>query len=607
MNEENKIKPRKIRQLKKSGYLDKIIPSIPKNEEILDIQLDIFMFPKIMGYFLIPIIICGSLVVGTFFNNYSLWNLWTFLTLIIGIICYIYYIFFFKKGYEIKILVFTDKLMYLFDNKKERNKSVKYSDSKYINFVGSEIHSKKKNFYSNLGLNFRMKSNITSLKFMYYLLNYHCNPKIQIKNRLNNQNVHNAEQELQKILNKTLFKISNERYNDIYEKKRSLIVRFAIYEILTFVIMILLLLFVDIQIDPITGGYLNIMFDAFILLIGILCLIGFSGTFIDFKNSYNKMNFRPDSMFEVCSDGIKAATNSGDVWMPFEENLIIGEYNTIEKIFSLFSPKIYDGLEIKRFNEKHRLYQIGPVEDHEYFYDIVMFHYLKWLEKNNKILKKEQILQSLILSDPNKGDIAEKITLKEDIVVPNISDMSSFYIGSEKATFKYPKDSYTYYIPVDEKIYYIHQKKTIPTFVRVRLYLSLGFTIMFGLLVLLFFVYFQIEFPDTPEIYVLLIFAYFPISFTGRHLLRSIKIIKDFKDREVIFTESKIIFKREDWLYPLTYDAIKHVYKISENRKKRYYKYLRIYTKKQPNATTLYGISHDNPILTILNSKCEVK
>lgn len=251
------------------------------------------------------------------------------------------------------------------------------------------------------------------------------------------------------------------------------------------------------------------------------------------------------------------------------------------------------------------MYQVGPVEDYEYFYDIVMYHYLKWLHQNDLILKKEQIKKTFFSSDPFKGDIAEKVTLKED--VPNISDMSTFYIDSEKAIFKYSKEIYNRYIPNDEKIYYIHQQETSPPFIRRRLFLSLVFAVILGLFVVLLLVYIQSEFPSDPESYSLLIFPLIPIWFTGLHIVRSVSIIKEIKNQEVIFTESKIIYKRDVWLYPLLYDNIRSVYKISKKRKKRYYKYLKFHAKNKANVITLYGIGFDNPILTILNSKCNVK
>lgn len=603
MNEENRIKAREIRQLKKSGYLDKITPLIPKNEEILAIHLHIEVFNRIMGYFLITIIIMSIIYIYGIYD----FSIWTFVRIVIGIIIYIYYIFAFKRGYSIKILVFTNKGMYLFDNVSD-GKSVKYSDMKFINFYGFPIHAHKKKFYVNLGLNFKIKSNIDSLKFMYFLLYYYCNPKIQIKNRLKNQNVQNAEEGSQKIIKKSLFKISNERYTDIYKKKESLIIKYVSYELLTFIIIILLLLFVHYQMDFMEEWYLIIMIDAFILLIGILILIILPITVRDFKKSYKKINYLPDSNFEVCSDGIKAISNSGDVWIPFEENLIIGSYDCIEKGFtSLFTPDINDGIEIKKFNRKNRLYQIGPVEDYEYFYDIVMYHYLKWLDQNDLILKEEQIKELFFLSDPFKGAIAEKIMLKEeDTDVPNISDMSSFYIDSEKAIFKYPKVSYNRYIPDDEKIYFVHQQETYPPFIRRKLLLSLVFTVIFGILLLLSFVYLQNEYPDDPEMYSLLIFPLIPFLLMGVYLLQKVNLFKDIKKLEVLFTESKIIFKRKGWLYPLLYDDIRFVYKTSENRKKRYYKYLKFHAIKKSNVITLYGIGFDSPILTILNSKCKV-
>ncbi|MHA1374894.1 MAG: hypothetical protein ACTSR7_11400 [Promethearchaeota archaeon] len=606
MNEENKIKPRKIKQLKKSGYLDKITPSIPKNEEILNIKLNIDASTRIIGYIFIPLIFLTILIMQTMFINFSIW---TVVILVIGIIITIYYIVAFKKGYRIKILVFTNIGMYLFDNIVSRTvaEPVKYSDSEYINFVGWPIHSKKKKFYVNLSMYFKLKSNIDTLEFMYFLLNYYCNPKIQIKNRLKNQNEYDKEREFQKIIDKSKFKISNERSIEIHKKKEGLLIRYVCYEILTFFIMISLLLFVFSQFESTDEWYLIILIDAFILLICVMILIFLPITVKDFKKSFKRMNFLPDSNFEICSDGIKATSNSGDVWFPFEDKLIIGKYDSLEKTFGFFNPEIYDGIEFKRFNDKNRLFQVGPVENHEYFYDIVMYHYLNWINQNDLILKEEQIKEKFYLSDPFKGAIAEKVMLKEDIDVPNISDMPTFYIDSEKANFKYSKEIYNRYIPNDEKIYYIHQQETSPPFIKRRLLLSLVFAVKFGLLVVLLLVFIQSEFPSDIEGYILLIFPLYPVGIMGLHVVRSSRIIKEIKTQEVIFTESKIIFKRDAWLYPLLYDDISSVYKISEKRKKRYYKYLKFHAKNKSNVITLYGISFDSPILTILDSKCKVK
>ncbi len=605
MNEEIRIKPRKIRQLKKSGYLDKITPSIPKDEEILNIKLDITAIDRTMGYFFIPIIIVGILMIQIMIFNFSIW---TAVIIVIGIIMTIYYLFAFTRGYRIKILVFTNKGMYLFDSRRSITgvEPVKYIDSKFINFLGWPIHSKKKKFYVNLGVDFPIKSSIDSLKFMYFLLHYYCNPKKQIKNRLENQSVVNVEEEFQKIINKSIYKISNERYLDVYKKNERHLIKYTSYEILTFVIMILLLLFVYNQFESTEEWYLIIIFDAFILLICITILIALPITVRDYKRSFNKISLLHDCNFEVCSDGIKATSNSKEVWFPFKDNLIIGKYEITEKVF-ISRYDVYDGVEFKKFNEKNRLYQVGPVEDYEYFYDIVMYHYLKWLDQNDLILKEDQIKDKFFSSDPFKGEIAEKIMLKEGIDVPNITDMSTIYIDSEQANFKYSKEIYKRHIPSDEKIYYVHQQETSPPFIKRRLLLSLVFAVIFGLLIVLLIVYLQSEFPNDIEGYILLIYPLIPIWITGRHIVRSSRIIKEIKNQEVIFTESKIIFKRKGWLYPLLYDNIRSVYKISEKRKKRYYKYLKFHAKNKSNVITLYGIGFDNPILTILNSKCTVK
>lgn len=606
MSEENKLKPRNIKQLKKSGYLDKVTPSIPKNEDILNIELNIDATTKIMFYFFIPIFIGMIEWIFIIIFNFTIWN---FVTILVGTIFYIYYIFSFKRGYRIKILVFTNKAMYLFDSIDSRTvaKPKKYSDSEYVNFMGWPIHSKKKKFYVNLGIYFKLESNIDSLEFMYFLLNDHCNPKIQIKNRLKNQNVYDIEGEFQKIINKSTFKISNERSIDIYKKKGSHLIKYTSYEILTFFIMISLLLFVYNQFVSTDEWYLIIIMDAFILLICVIILIALPITVRDFKKSFTRMIFLPDSNFEICSDGVKATSNSGDVWFPFENNLIIGKYDSLEKTFSLFDPGIYDGIEFKRFKEKNRLYQLGPIEDHEYFYDILMYHYLIWLNQNDFIMKEEEIKELFFLSDTIKGVIADKVMLKEDTNVPNLSDISSFNINSDKAIFKYPKVLYNRYISDDEKIYHIHQKKTIPTFVRTRFLLSIIFIVMFGLLTLITFVYIPNLFPDDPQAYSLLIFTLVPILLPGTHALRSRGIIKVIKTREVIFTESKIIFKQERWLYPILYEDIRFVYMISEKKKKRCYKYLKFHSKNSSNISTLYGIDLDSPILKILNSLCKVK
>ncbi|MHA1671412.1 MAG: hypothetical protein ACTSV5_12660 [Promethearchaeota archaeon] len=551
-----------------------------------------------------PIFIGMILIFAKFFIS-----TWNFVVILVGAIFYIYYIFSFKKGYRIKILVFTNKAMYLFVDIDSHMvvEPVKYRDSEYINFVGWSIHSHKKKFYINLGIYFKLESNIDSLEFMYFLLNDYCNPKIQIKNRLKNQNVHDIEGEFQKIINKSTFKISNERLIDIYKKKGSHLIKYTIYEILTFFIMISLLLFIYNQFVSTDEWYMIIIMDAFILLIYVIILIALPIIVRDFKKSFTRMNFLLDSNFKMCSDGVKATSNSGDVWFPFEDKLIIGKYNSLEKAISFFNPEIYDGIEFKRFNDKNRLYQLDPLEEHEYFYDILMYHYLIWLNQNDLILKEEQIKERFFLSDPIKGVIADKVMLKEDTKVPNLSDISSFNFHSDKAIFKYPKVLYNRYISDDEKIYHIHQQKTIPTFVRTRFILSIIFIVMFGLLTLIIFVSIPNLFPDDPQAYSLLIFTLLPILLPGTHAVRSGCIIKVIKTREVIFSESKIIFKRDVWLYPLLYDDISSVYKISEKRKKRYYKYLKFHAKNKSNVITLYGISFDSPILTILNSKCKVK
>ncbi|MHA1192500.1 MAG: hypothetical protein ACTSP9_09405 [Promethearchaeota archaeon] len=74
MNEENRINPRKIKQLKKTGYLDKITPSIPKNEEILNIELNIDASTRIIGYIFIPLIFLTILIMQTMFINFSIWT-----------------------------------------------------------------------------------------------------------------------------------------------------------------------------------------------------------------------------------------------------------------------------------------------------------------------------------------------------------------------------------------------------------------------------------------------------------------------------------------------------------------------------------------------------
>ena len=116
MNAENRLKPRKIRQAMRAGYLEKITPSIPKNEDILNIELKIEAFDRITGIIFIPVfsIIFYILVLGieNSFNAPFTHFTWSSLTLVIGILLNIYYLLRCKKGYNIETIVFTNKGMY---------------------------------------------------------------------------------------------------------------------------------------------------------------------------------------------------------------------------------------------------------------------------------------------------------------------------------------------------------------------------------------------------------------------------------------------------------------------------------------------------------------
>jgi hypothetical protein len=301
-------------------------------------------------------------------------------------------------------------------------------------------------------------------------------------------------------------------------------------------------------------------------------------------------------------------SHSGNAWIPFEDELIINPYDCMVKIFAIFNKKIYDGIQFSKFNEKEIKFQVGPVEDHEFFYLITLHHYLNWLNENKLILNEEHVKEHYFLSDPFKKSIAEKIMLNEKVTeaidVQDILDMPSFTIESEKAIFKYSKDLYKYYISDDEKIYYIHQQVAIPPTIRRKLSFQIFFICLLGLTSLLIFLVLQNEPPDILREFI---YPLIPIILIGYYFFKTILLLKKIKKIEAIFTESKIVFKREDWIYPLAYDDIKYVHKTFENNKKRYFKFLHFHSREKDYLMTLHDISFDNPMIAILNAKCEVK
>jgi hypothetical protein len=182
LNAENRLKPRKIRQAMRAGYLEKITPSIPKNEDILNIELKIEAFDRILSIIFIPTFIIAFyilvLAIENSFNTPFTHFLWSSLTLVIGILFNIYYILRLKKGYNIETIVFTNKGMYFIDNEMKVDESVKYSEAKNVFFDQYSSYEPKKKYSIHLEYFSQIKSTKDSLKFMYFLLYNYCNPKI---------------------------------------------------------------------------------------------------------------------------------------------------------------------------------------------------------------------------------------------------------------------------------------------------------------------------------------------------------------------------------------------------------------------------------------------
>lgn len=592
----------------RAGYLEKITPSIPKNEDIINIHLKIEAFERILGIIVIPVFIIMFYIlvleIENSFNTPFTHFTWSSLTLVIGILFNMYYLLRSKKGYNIKTIVFTNKGMYFFDKDLKMDESVKYSDVKNVVFSQNSSEPSKK-FSIHLEFFYQPKSTKDSLKFMYFLLYNYCNPKVQIKNILKDKSVLNIEEEFQKVIQKSIFNISNERYTDIYKKKEGLLIKIISYMAITVIVIFLIISFVHNELSA--SIEYTILIDVFFLIIGSLILYGIphSGNLI--YSSLKRVNYLPNSNFEICTDGIKVSSFSGDAWIPFEDELIISPYDCMVKVFAIFHKYIYDGIQFNKFNEKEIKFQVGPAEDHEFFYLLTLYHYLNWLNENELILNEERVKEYYFLSDPFKKTIAEKIMSNEEVTeaidVPAILDMPSFTIESEKAIFKYSKDLYKHYISDDEKIYYIHQQVAIPPTIRRKFSFQIFFICILGLTSLLLFLGLQNE----PDILPVFIFPLIPVFWIGCHSFKTILFLKKIKNIEAIFTESKIIFKRKDWIFPLSYDNIQSVHKSYENSRKRYYKFLHFHSRKKDYLMTLYDIGFDNPMITILNANCKVK
>jgi len=610
LNAENRIKPRKIRQAMRAGYLEKITPSIPKNEDILNIELKIEAFERILGIIFIPVfIIMFYILVLEIENNFNApftHFTWSSLTLVIGILFNIYYILRGKRGYDIQTIVFTNKRMYSYNKDLKMDESVKYSDVKNVFFDQYSSYEPKKKFSIHLEYFSQTKSTKDSLKFMYFLLYNYCNPKIQIKNTLKDKRIPNIEDEFQNIVQKSIFNISNERYFDIHKKKEGFLVNIIIYMAITIVVIFLIISFVHNELS--TSIEFAILIDVFVLIIGSLILYGIPYTGNQIYSSLKRINYLPNSNFEICPDGIKVMSPSGEALIPFEDELIISPYDCMLKMFTISDKNVYDGIQFSKFNVKEIKFQVGPIEDHEFFYLLTLYHYLNWLNENKLILNEEHVKEHYLLSDPFKKSIAEKIMSNEEVIeaidVPAILDMPSFTIESEKAVFKYPKDLYKYYISDDEKIYYIHQQVAIPPTIRRKFSFQIFFISLLGLTSLLLFLGLQNEPTD---ILLLFILPLIPIFWIGYLFFKTILFLKKIKNIEAIFTESKIIFKRKDWIFPLPYEDIQSVHKSYENSKKRYYKFLHFHSREKDYLMTLYDIGFDNPMITILNAKCKVK
>jgi len=594
----------------RAGYLEKITPSIPKNEDILNIELKIGAFGRILGIIFIPVyIIMFYILVLEIENSFTppfTHFTWSSLTLVIGILFNIYYILRVKRGYDIQTIVFTNKGMYFFDKEMKVDESVKYSDVKNVFFDQYSSYEPKKKFSIRLEYFCQTKSTKDSLKFMYFLLYNYCNPKIQIKNILKDKSGLNIEEEFQKVIQKSIFNISNERYIDIHKKKDGCLTNIIMYMAITIIVIFLIISFVHNELP--TSIEFAILIKVFILIIGSLILYGILDTGKQIYSSLKRINYLPNSNFKICTDGIKATSPSGEALIPFEDDLIINPYNCMLKMFGTSGKKIYDGIQFSKFNVKEIKFQVGPVEDHEFFYLLTLYHYLNWLNENKLILNEEQIKEHYLLYDPFKKSIAEKMMLNEEVTetidVPTILDMPSFTIDSEKAVFKYPKDLYKYYISDDEKIYYIHQYIAIPPTIRRKFSFQIFFISLLGLTSLLLFLGLQNEPPDISPLFILLLI---PVFWIGYLFFKTFLFLKKIKKIEAIFTESKIIFKRKDWIFPLPYDNIKAVDKSYENNRKRYYKFLHFHSRKKYYLMTLYDIGFDNPMIKILNARCKVK
>jgi hypothetical protein len=610
LNAENRIKPRKIRQAMRVGYLEKITPSIPKNEDILNIELKIEAFERILGIICIPvfIIIFYILVLGieNSYNAPFTHFTWSSLTLVIGILLEIYFVLVRKGGYDIMTIVFTNKRIYFFDNEMKVGGSAKYSEVKNVFFDQYYSYGQSKNFLIHLEYFTQTKSTKDSLKFMYFLLYNYCNPKVQIKNILKDKSVLNIEDEFQKVIQKSIFNISNERYTDIHKKKEGLLIKIISYMAITVVVTILIVSFIHNELSA--SIEYAILYDVIVLIFGFVILYSIPYTGNQIYSSLKRVNYLPNSNFEICPDGIKVMSPSGEALIPFEDELIINPYDCIVKFFVYSGNRIYDGIQFSKFNEKEIKFQVGPVEDHEFFYLLTLNNYLNWLNENKLILNEEYVKEHYLLSDQFKKSIAEKIMSNEEVIeaidVPAILDMPSFTIESEKAVFKYPKDLYKYYISDDEKIYYIHQQVAIPPTIRRKFSFQIFFISLLGLTSLLLFLGLQNEPTD---ILLLFILPLIPIFWIGYLFFKTILSLKKIKNTEAIFTESKIVFKRKNWIYPLSYDDINYVHKTFENSRKRYYKFLHFHSIKKAYLMTLHDIGFDNPMITILNAKCKVK
>jgi hypothetical protein len=257
----------------------------------------------------------------------------------------------------------------------------------------------------------------------------------------------------------------------------------------------------------------------------------------------------------------------------------------MERIFSFFLFT-YDGIEFKKINEKKPKVKIGPVKEHVFFYLMILDHYVNWLKEHELILNEEYVKEHYFLSDPFKKSIAEKIMIKA-IVVPTSYDLSSFSMESEKAVLKYPKDAYKPYIKDDEKLYLIHRQLTVPSMIRNKLILLVICFGLFSLLSTLVFIYLQQGIPDEMH---LIIFPVVPLFFIVYYLFKTLMLLKRTKNVEAIFTELKVIFKRKEWTYPLSYDDIASIERANEKSKKGYIRQLHFHAKQRANVMTLYDV-----------------